>query len=72
MFGPCVGLYAGGFLPGLIVVVRKADIGLNNLMHIKRDFCVKIVMKNVRKLRIKAYKNVMTFLEGVRLCILGR
>ena len=56
MFGPCVGLYAGGFLPGLIVVVRKADIGLNNLMHIKRDFCVKIVMKNVRKLQIKAYK----------------
>ena len=35
---------------------RKADIGLNNLMYIKRDFCVKIVMKNVRKLQIKAYK----------------
>ena len=56
MFGPCVGLYAGGFLPGLIAFARKADIGLNNLMYIKRDFCVKIVMKNVRKLRIKAYK----------------
>ena len=35
---------------------KKADIGLNNLIHIKRDFCVKIVMKNVRKLQIKAYK----------------
>ena len=56
MFGPCVGLYAGGFLPGLIAFARKADRGLNNLMYIKRDFCVKIVMKNVRKLRIKAYK----------------
>ena len=45
-----------GFLPGLIAFARKADIGLNNLMYIKRDFCVKIVMKNVRKLQIKAYK----------------
>ena len=27
-----------------------------NLMYIKRDFCVKIVMKNVRKLQIKVYK----------------
>ena len=48
--------FSAAFLPGLIAFARKADIGLNNLMYIKRDFCVKIVMKNVRKLQIKAYK----------------
>lgn len=40
----------------MIAVARKADIGLNNSIYIKRDFCAKIVMKNVRKLQIKVYK----------------
>ena len=40
----------------LLVADRKADKGLNNLIYIKRDFCAKIVMKNVIKLRIKAQK----------------
>ena len=40
----------------LLVADRKADKGLNNLIYIKRDFCAKIVMKNVIKLQIKAQK----------------
>ena len=40
----------------LLAADRKADKGLNNLIYIKRDFCAKIVMKNVIKLRIKTQK----------------
>jgi len=52
-------LFAGIFFQthsSLLVADRKADKGLNNLIYIKRDFCAKIVMKNVIKLRIKAQK----------------
>ena len=52
-------MFAGIFFQthsSLLVADRKADKGLNNLIYIKRDFCAKIVMKNVIKLRIKAQK----------------
>ena len=52
-------MFAGTFFQthfSLLVADRKADKGLNNLIYIKRDFCAKIVMKNVRKLQIKAHK----------------